>query len=216
MIRILIVDDHPIICEGLRQILQRTSDLNVVGAVYTGRDALQQVLEQKIDLVLLDIAMPGRNGLEILSDLKRLKPSLPVLVLSMHAEAQYAGRALKAKASGYLTKATAAEELITAIRKVAQGGKYLSAAFAAELVYEAGSEKSTKALHETLSDREFQVMCRIAAGCTVKEIGEEMSLSVKTVSTYRRRLLDKMLLKNNAEVVRYVMQHGLVKPTGET
>lgn len=210
MIKVLIVDDHPIVREGLKQILRGTSDITVTGEASAGSEALQRILEREVDVVLLDISMPGRSGLEILPQLKSLKPRLQVLILSTYTEAQYAVRALKAKASGFLTKASAPVELITAIRKVAQGGKYLGTALAEKLAYDVASAGQAKPLHEALSEREFQVMCRIAAGNTVKEIGQEMALSIKTISTYRRRILDKMLLKNNAEIMRYAMQHGLV------
>ena len=210
MIRVLIVDDHPIVREGLKQILRATSDIAVTSEASAGNEALQQILEQEFDVVLLDISMPGRSGLEILHQIKDLKPHLHVLILSTHSETQYAGRALKAKASGFLTKASAPEELIVAIRKVAQGGKYLSATLAERLVAAVAGDDQSKPLHEALSDREYQVMCSIAAGNTVKEIGRDMALSIKTISTYRRRILDKMLMKSNAEIIRYAMQHGLV------
>ena len=210
MIRVLIVDDHPIVREGLKQILRATSDIAVTSEASAGNEALQQILEQEFDVVLLDISMPGRSGLEILHQIKDLKPHLHVLILSTHSESQYAGRALKAKASGFLTKGSAPEELIVAIRKVAQGGKYLSATLAERLVAAVAGDDQSKPLHEALSDREYQVMCSIAAGNTVKEIGRDMALSIKTISTYRRRILDKMLMKSNAEIIRYAMQHGLV------
>jgi len=209
MIKVLIADDHPIVRKGLKQILQDTVDIAVIGEASTGPEALQKVLEQDFDIVLLDISMPGRSGLEVLNELKNLKPHLQVLILSIYPEAQYAVRALKSQAAGYLTKASAPEELITAIRKVAQGGKYVSAALAEKLAFEVTGDPS-KLPHETLSDREYQVLCLIAAGKTVTEIGKELALSLKTVSTYRARILEKMNLKNNAEIVRYALQQRLV------
>ena len=210
MIKILITDDHAIVREGLKQILSETSDMVVSGEAANGQQCLDLVRKNDLDLVLLDIAMPGRGGMDILKELKNEKPKLPVLILSMYPEEQYAVRALKAGASGYLTKESAPDELIAAIRKVSQGGKYVSSSLAEKLaVYlEIDTEKP---VHEILSDREYQVMLMIASGKTVKEIADELSLSVKTISTHRTRLLNKTGFKNNAEITHYAIKNALVE-----
>jgi DNA-binding NarL/FixJ family response regulator len=209
LIKILIADDHTIVREGLKQILAETPDMLVAGEAATGQEVLEQVRKEDWDLVLLDIAMPGKDGLETLKLLKLEKPKLPVLMLSIYPEEQYAVRLLKAGAAGYLTKESAPEELIAAIRKVSQKGKYISASLAEKLAFylEADLEKP---VHELLSDRELKVMLLIASGKTVTEIADEMCLSVKTISTYRSRALNKMGLKNNAEFTYYALKHGLV------
>ncbi|MCI0694752.1 response regulator transcription factor [candidate division KSB1 bacterium] len=209
MIKVLIVDDHPIVRAGLKQILVEAPDIVVAGEASNGEEAVSQVLENEFQVVLLDISMPGRSGLEVLSQLKSLKPSLSILILSTYPEEQYAVRALKSGASGYLTKESLPEELIAAIRKVSGGGKYVSAALAEKLAFDLSDDR-TKPLHETLSDREYQVLCMIASGKTVKQIGEELALSVKTISTYRRRILDKMKMKNNAELTHFAISQGLM------
>jgi DNA-binding NarL/FixJ family response regulator len=210
MIKILIADDHPVVRKGLKDIIQATPDMTVSGEASDGQEVLENVRKIDFDVVVLDIAMPGRSGLDILKELKSGKPELPVLILSIHPEEQYAVRVLKAGASGYLTKDSAPDELITAIRKVSGGKKYISASLAEKLAYdlEIGAEKP---LHETLSDREYDVMCRIASGKTVKEIAEQLYLSVKTISTYRARILEKMRMKNNAELTHYAIKHELVE-----
>ncbi len=209
MIKILIADDHAIVREGLKQILAETADMLVAGEATNGREVLERVRKEDFDLVLLDIAMPGKDGLETLKELKLEKPKLPVLVLSIYPEEQYAVRLLKAGAAGYLTKESAPEELIAAIRKVSQKGKYISASLAEKLAFylEADVEKP---IHEMLSDREHKVMLLIASGKTVTEIADEMCLSIKTISTYRVRALNKMGLKNNSEFTYYALKHGLV------
>ena len=210
MIKILIADDHAIVRQGLKQILAETSDLVVAGEAANGQEVLEQIRQNDCDLALLDLAMPGRDGLETLKELKREIPKLPVLILSIYPEEQYAVRALKAGASGYLTKESAPEELIAAIRKVSQGGKYISASLAEKLAHhlELADEGP---VHDKLSDREYQVMLMIASGKTVKEIADEMCLSVKTVSTYRVRALQKMGMKNNSAFTYYAIKHGLIK-----
>jgi len=210
MIKILIADDHAIVREGLKQIVADTSDMVVAGEAVDGQEVLEQVRKEDWDLVLLDISMPGRGGIDILKELKIEKPKLPVLVLSMYPEEQYAIRALKAGASGYLTKESAPEELIEAIRKVSQGGKYISASLAESLAFHVGGN-SEKPLQETLSNREYQVMLMLASGKTVKEIANDLSLSVKTISTNRVRALRKMGMKNNAELTYYAIKHELVE-----
>jgi two-component system invasion response regulator UvrY len=208
-IRLLIGDDHAVVRKGMKQILAETKDIVVADEAGNGREVLEKVRKNDFDMVLLDISMPGRDGLEILKELKGLKPKLPVLMLSMYPEEQYAVRSLRSGASGYLTKDSAPDELISAIRKVSLGGKYVSASLAEKLAHKLGADVE-KPLHEALSDREYQVMCMIASGKAVKEIGEELSLSVKTVSTYRSRILDKMRLKGNAELTRYAIDNKLV------
>ncbi len=209
MIKILIADDHAIVREGLKQILAETSDMIVAGEAANGTDVLEQVRKDNWDLVLLDISMPGRGGLDTLKQLNHEKPELPVLMLSMYPEEQYAIRAFRAGASGYLTKESAPEELISAIRKVSQGGKYVSSLLAEKLVYYLKTD-AEKPAYENLSDREYQVMLMIASGKAVKEIANDLSLSVKTISTNRARALKKMGMKNNAEVTYYAIKQGLV------
>ncbi len=209
MIRLLIADDHAVVRRGMKQILAETTDIVAAGEAGNGREALDLIRKNDYDLVLLDISMPGRDGLEVLKELKNLKPKLPVLMLSMYPEEQYAVRSLRSGASGYLTKDSAPDELVAAIRKVHGGGKYVSESLAEKLALKLGADLETPP-HETLSDREYQVMCMIASGKAVKEIGAELSLSVKTVSTYRARILMKMKLKSNADLTRYAIDNKLV------
>ena len=209
MIRILIADDHAIVRRGLKQIVSEQADMIVASEAENAREVLDLVRTQKWDVVVLDINMPGRNGLEVLKELKRENPKLPVLILSIHPEDQYGVRVLKAGAAGYLTKDSAPDELVLAIRKVHRGGKYISASLAETLVYELVA-KTDRPRHETLSDRELQVMTMIASGKTVGEIGEELSLSVKTISTYRARVLGKMNMRTNAELTQYAIQNQLL------
>ncbi len=209
MLKILIADDHTIVREGLKQILAEISDVVTTDEASNGQEVLQKVWKNNYDMLLLDISMPGRSGLDILKQLKSDKPSLKTLILSMHPEEQYAVRAFKAGASGYLTKESTPHELIEAIQKISIGKKYVSSSLAETLACHLEME-SEKPLHETLSDREFEVMCMIASGKTVKEIAEELSLSVKTISTYRTRILRKMKMKNNAQLTHYTLQNHLV------
>ena len=209
MIRILIADDHAIVRRGLKQIFAEEAGMTVAGEAQNAQEVLDLVRKQNWDVVVLDIAMPGRGGLDVLKELKQEFPQLPVLILSMHPEDQYAIRALKAGAAGYLTKESAPEELVNAIRKVMLGGKYVSASLAEKLALALDTDTS-KPPHETLSDREYQVMCLIASGKTVGEIADELSLSVKTISTYRARILEKMNLKSNAALTHYAVQQRLV------
>jgi two-component system invasion response regulator UvrY len=210
MIKILVADDHAIVREGLKQIISETPDMVVAAEASSTQEVLNKVWEDNYDVVLLDISMPGRGGLDVLKELKDEKPKLPVLILSIYPEEQYAMRALKAGASGYLTKESAPDELIAAIKKISQGRKYVSASLAEKLAFEMeiGTEKPP---HEMLSDREYQVMCMIAEGKTIKEIAGELSLSVKTISTYRSRILEKMRMKNNAELTHYAIKNHLVE-----
>lgn len=208
MIKILTIDDHAIVRKGLREIVLETKDMQVVLEASSGPEGLRLLRKNAIDVVLLDISMPGQNGLEILEQIKAEKPQLPVLILSMFPEEQYAVRALKLGASGYLTKDSAPDELISAIRTVSTGRKYVNASLAEKLVEYIGIDLKGP-LHETLSNREFEVMTMIAAGQSVKSIAEKLSLSAKTISTHRARLLQKMHMQSNAELIRYVIEHDL-------
>ncbi len=208
-IRVMIADDHAIVRQGLRQILSDTEDMEVAGEACNGVEALHLSREGEWDVVLLDVSMPDRNGIDALKLIKKEHPRLPVLILSMYPEDQYAIRALKAGAAGYLTKQSAPDLLVTAIRQVASGKKYVSPELAMELA-EAISEDTDRPLHEKLSDREYQTLCMIASGKTLTQIAEELNLSVKTVSVYRARLLEKMRLRNNAELTHYGLKYGLV------
>jgi two-component system, NarL family, invasion response regulator UvrY len=209
-IRILIADDHPIVRAGFKQVLSETPDLVVADEAGNGQEVLDHLKKKKYDVVLLDISMPGKNGLEILKELKTDYPKLPVLILSIYPEEQYAIRALKAGAAGYLTKESAPHELISAIRKISAGGRYISESLAEKLATYLNVDM-TKSPHETLSDREHQVMRLIASGKTVSEIAESLNLSVKTISTYRTHILEKMKMKNNAEITLYAVQNKLVE-----
>jgi two-component system, NarL family, invasion response regulator UvrY len=209
MTKILIVDDHFIVRKGLVSILTEIPDAVEVDEAGSGEEALSMVALGEYDLVLLDIALPGKNGLEVLRELKVLKPELHVLMLSMHPEEQYAVQSMRAGASGYLTKGSVADELLLALHKVLAGGKYIGAMFAEKLAYGVIGA-SDKPLHETLSSREYQVLLLIASGKTPRAIAQETSLSVKTVNTFRARLLHKMKLAGNAELTRYAIEHKLV------
>ncbi|HEX8237254.1 MAG TPA: response regulator transcription factor [Abditibacteriaceae bacterium] len=208
-LKILIVDDHAVVRQGLKHILAQ----EWAGALFAEAQNVAQLLplfrKEEWDVVLLDINMPGRSGFDVLRDLRQEKPHIPVLVLSGHPEDQYAVRVLKAGASGYLPKETAPDELIKAIRKVLEGGKYVSATLAEQLAFGLG-RVDEKAPHETLSDREYQVLCLLASGKTTTQIADELMLSVKTISTFRTRVLAKMNMKTNAELTHYAIQNNLV------
>lgn len=209
MIKILIADDHPVVREGLKGIIARASDMQVGGEALNGQEVLQKVAEEEWDVVVLDIGMPGRDGLEVLKDIHGEKPELPVLMLSMYPEDQVAVRALKAGAAGYMSKETAPKELVNALRKIHAGGKYVSATLAEKLA--AGLEEHAQAApHELLSNREFQVLRLIASGKEAQEIAEELFISVKTVRTYRDRIQEKLNLKNDVELAHYAIQHRLL------
>ena len=210
MIRILIADDHAIVRAGLKQIVAETSDMVVADEASSGHEALNKAWKNDYDVVVLDITMPGINGLDVLKQLKSQRPELPVLVLSIHPEEQYAVRVLRAGASGYLTKESASDELIMAIRKVSLGRKYVTSSLAEKLAFDLETDIE-KPLHETLSDREYQVMCMIASGKTANEVAEKLFLSIKTISTYRSRILEKMKMKSNAELTYYAIKHRLVE-----
>jgi two-component system invasion response regulator UvrY len=212
MTRILIADDHAIFREGLKQILEDVPDLAVVDDVSRGQEVLEKIAKNDYDLLLLDIAMPGLNGLETLKLLKGRKPKMKVLVLSMYPEEQYALRAIKAGAAGYITKGSASEELLEAIRKVSKGGRYISADIAEKLLFDIDQEPE-RPPHERLSDREYQILCMIGRGKTVSEIALELCLSVKTVSTHRVHILEKMKMKSNAELTNYAIKCNLVSLT---
>ena len=209
MIKILIADDHAIIRRGLCHIVAGEPDMDVVGEAENAQQTLDFISRQHFDVVVLDINMPGRSGLDVLKEIKQERPSLPILVLSVHSEEQYGVRVLKAGAAGYLNKESAPEQLVKAIRKVYRGGKYVSESLAEKLVLELGSD-GDQPPHKNLSDREYEVMRLIASGKAVGEIAGLLSLSVKTVSTYRARLLQKMNMKNNAELTHYVIQNQLL------
>jgi two-component system invasion response regulator UvrY len=209
MIRILIADDHTLVRKGLKQILLDSKEFERVDESRDGKETINRVSEKKYDLVLLDISLPGRSGIDVLKQIKALKPGLPVLILSMHPEEQYAVRSLRAGAAGYLTKESAPDELIDAIRKIAKGGKYITPSLAEQLAGEIG-RNVRKSLHQTLSDREYQVMCMIASGKTVKQVASDLNLSVKTISTHRAHILKKMHMENNAQLTYYAVKHGLV------
>ncbi|MFC5509563.1 response regulator [Massilia jejuensis] len=208
-IRVFIADDHAIVREGLKQILAEQRDIVVAGEAENGLDAIKLFRKSRCHVMLLDISMPDRNGIEVLKQIKQERPELAVLMLSMHREDQYAIRALKAGAAGYLTKQSAPRELVTAIRQVAGGQKYVSATLAQALASQVGLDHDAPP-HDSLSDREFQTLTMIASGKTVSEIARELSLSVKTVSEYRARLLAKMNLKTSAELTHYAIRNQLV------
>ncbi|MBS1810054.1 MAG: response regulator transcription factor [Acidobacteria bacterium] len=209
MIRILIADDHAVVRRGLAQILAEAPEITSVGEAQNANEIMSLIRSQTFDLVILDLALPDKNGLEVLKDVKREHPKLPVLVLSMHPEDQYALRVLKAGAAGYLTKESAPEELITVIKKVLKGGRYISSQLAEQLVLDLGAG-ATKPIHDSLSDREYQIMCLIASGKTISEVADLLAISVKTASTYRTRILEKMQMKTNAELTHYAIQQKLV------
>jgi DNA-binding NarL/FixJ family response regulator len=209
MISILVADDHAVVRQGVKQILADVNDMAVKDEAQDGSETLEKVLQNDYDVVLLDISMPGRSGLEVLEDIKNQRPKLAVLILSMHPEEQYAVRALRAGASGYLTKASAPQELIGAIRKVASGGKYVTSSLAEKLADELEID-TEKLPHERLSNREHQVMLMLAAGKSVSDIADELCLSVKTISTYRTRIMDKMGMKKNAELTLYAVHNKLI------
>jgi len=208
MIRIIIVDDHPIVRRGLKQILLDQPDMEVVGEAENAQEAFKTIHTTDCDVVVLDISLPGASGVEILKQLKYEYVKLPVLILSVHSEEQYAVRVMKAGASGYLKKDSAPEELVKAIRKIISGRKYVSTTLAEILI--ADMETAERPLHENLSDREFQIMLMIAKGQALKTIAEELHLSEKTISVYRTRLLKKMKMHNNVEIANYALKNKFI------
>ncbi len=209
MVRILIADDHEIFRKGVKQLLSEMPDKFIVDEASNGQEVIEKVWKKKYDVVLLDISMPGKNGIDILKDIKSYNPDIQVLILSMYPEEQFAMRALKAKADGYLTKAAKPDELAQAIQKVVTGKKYISSSLADRIAYYVGMDHP-RALHESLSDREYEVMCMTAAGESVKHIAMKLSLSDKTISTYRTRILNKMKMNNVAQLIQYTIQNNLL------
>lgn len=210
MTKILIADDHPVFRQGLMQALQAASEEIVVEEASNGQEVLSKIFKSSFDAVFLDISMPGRNGLEVLQELKRVKPDVPVLILSMYSEDQYAVRAMKAGASGYLTKDGDPTEFVSALKRVLAGKVYFSSNVVEQLI-SGYDNKDNKPAHELLSDREYQVMRMIASGQKLKDIADELSLSLSAVSTHRTRILRKMNMKSNADIIRYALREGLVE-----
>jgi DNA-binding NarL/FixJ family response regulator len=213
MIRIVVADDHTIVREGLKQLLGAVSDMEVVAEASNGHEVVERVRALEFDLLLLDMSMPGRSGIELIKQVRAEKPKLRILVLSMHEEHQYAVRAIRAGAAGYLTKESASKQLVDAIRKVASGGAFISAEVAQQLALGA-MPGAQAALHEALSDREFQILRMIAEGLSVSDIAARLSLSVKTVSTHKANIQQKMNLGTTAELIRYALTHRLVDDSG--
>ena len=213
MIRIVVADDHTIVREGLKGLLSATGDLQVVGEAQNGHEVIERVRALDFDLLLLDMSMPGKSGIELIKQVRAEKPRLRILVLSMHEEHQYAVRAIRAGAAGYLTKESASRQLVEAIRKVAAGGAFISAEVAQQLALGAMPDASS-APHETLSDREFQIFRMIAEGISVTDIAQRLNLSVKTVSTHKGNILHKMNMQATAELIRYAITHRLVDDEG--
>jgi len=209
-IKVLIADDHDIVRQGIEKVLSKSDDVVVVSEASNGREVIELVKKTKIDVLLMDVEMPEKTGWEVLSELKVIKPNLPVIILSIFPEEHYGPRFIKAGAAGYLNKASKPATLLEAIRKVHQGGRYISAKLADLLIQDLGRTTKTNP-HETLSPREFQVFCQIAAGKKLKDIADELSLSITTVSTHRARILDKMAMKTNAELIHYAVKHGLIR-----
>lgn len=209
LIRVIIVDDHIVVRKGLAQILEETEDIIVTDEASSGDELLQKIQNFKYDVVLLDISMPGKDGLMTLKEIKNVKPDLPVLIFTVFPEEQYAIRVLKAGAAGYINKQSEPEEIISAIRRIAQGKKYISPSLA-DLLATSISTENKSLPHDVLSDREFQVLCFIAMGKTISDIARELNLSVNTVSTYRIRILEKMKMKTNAEITHYAIKNSLV------
>ncbi len=208
MIKILIADDHAIVREGLKQVVAEESDMKVTGEAANANEVFEIITKNDFDIAIIDINMPGKSGLDLLKDLRVQKPDLPVLILSMYAEEQYGIRALKAGASGYLKKASAPNELVTAIRKIVAGGKYISQSLAEQLANTVNGSHN-KLSHENLSDREYEVMCKIASGESAEKISEDLSISIHTFYTYRNRIFEKMNLKSNVELTQYVINNKL-------
>ena len=209
MIKILVVDDHAVVRRGLRQILAETPDLHVAGEAGTAGEAMQKVQAERWDVIVLDVGLAGKSGLDLIADIRKLRPETRVLVLTMFSEEQYAVRAIRAGAAGFLTKESAPDKLVDAIRKIAGGGRFISPELAETLASMVAGEGSGKP-HERLSNREFEILKLIGSGKTVSQIADELTLSVKTVSTHRTRILRKMDMKTNAELTHYVVKNGLV------
>ena len=212
MIKVLLADDHSIVRAGLRRLVEESGDLVVVAEAADGREAIQKAQESQPDVAVIDLTMPGLDGLEVISQLCLYCPKLPILVLTMHEEEQFVVRSLEAGARGYLTKQSAPEQLVKAIRKVHAGGRYLSEAAAEALALHAARGTAGRSLLNSLSNREVEVLRRLATGQTNREIADDFAISIKTVDAYRQRLLKKLNLRNNAELTRFAIQHRLVQP----
>jgi two-component system invasion response regulator UvrY len=209
VIKVCVADDHRLVREGLKKYLAEASDIVVTDEAKSGQEVLSKVGKKKFDVMILDISMPGRNGLDIMKQLKQLHPDIKILVLSMHSEEEYAERSLKAGASGYLTKNIGPDELVLAVRTVSKDKKYITPSLAEILANNLGG-RSEGQLHETLSDREYEVMCMIASGKSIKDIADELALSSKTISAHRAHILEKLNIKNNSQLIHYAMQNQMV------
>ena len=213
MIRVLVVDDHPVVRTGLRAILTRPAHIAILGEAATGAEVCQLVVQKHWDVIVLDESLPDRSGLDVVREIKRERPKLPILVLGLHSEGSFAVRALRAGASGYISKKATPEELVSAVLRLAQGRRYMSPTAAEELVAALGNGRgSDQAPHERLSDREYQVLCLIGSGKSVGQIAQKLERSVKTISTHRARILAKMEMGNTAQLVHYVLQQRLAEP----
>jgi DNA-binding NarL/FixJ family response regulator len=210
MLRIVIADDHPVVLEGLKEILSDSFDDVIIDGTATGYELMRNVQKNHYDLVLLDISLPDINGLEVLKEIKKKKPKLAVLIVSMYPEEQYAPRAIKAGAQGYITKRSASNELVLAVRKILSGKRYISPAFAEKMMFDFESD-TEKPPHERLSDREFQVLCMIGRGMALNQIAEELRLSANTVRTYRARILEKIGVNGTSELIHYAITHRLTE-----
>jgi len=208
-IKIMIADDHAVVRQGIEKMISKTEDMVIVAEAVNGIEILDKLKQAEVDVLLMDIEMPGKNGWDVLANLQQLQPDLPVIILSIFPEEHYGPRFIKAGARGYLNKASPPANILKAIRKVHQGGKYVSPELAERLIQEMGTPSEAQP-HQTLSGREFQVFCLIAAGKKLKEIADELSVGITTISTHRARILEKMKMKNNAELIRYAVKHGLV------
>ncbi len=209
MIEVLLVDDHAMLRDGIKQTFEDSSHFRITGEAENGQQAIRQILEHHYDIVILDIEMPGRSGLDVLKQIKEIRPEVAIMVLSMYSEEQYALRAFKAGASGYLTKNSALRELKEAIRIIAGGSKYITPGVAQQMAGQlSNSTKTVK--HERLSDRELEIMCQIASGKELREIADSLNISINTVATHRQRILKKMGMKNNVELTRYTIKEGLI------
>jgi two-component system, NarL family, invasion response regulator UvrY len=211
MIKVLIADDHPVVREGLKQIISKAPDMEVGGEALNGQEVIDIIDKEKWDVIVLDLNMPGRDGIEVLKEIRKEYNKLPILILSIYPEEQMGVRVLKAGASGFLSKESAPKELLNAIRKIHSGGKFVSPTLAERLAVAVEIHSESEA-HIRLSNREYQVLCFIASGKTINEIAEQLSLSDKTIRTYRDRLLEKMNLKNDVELAHYAIQHKLIEP----
>jgi DNA-binding NarL/FixJ family response regulator len=209
MKRLLIADDHPVVREGLKKIFEKEPSFRIEGEARTGQEVINKIRKNEFDLVLMDITMPGKNWLEVLKELKAEFPKLPVLIVSMHKEDEYILRALKAGAAGYLNKDSIMTELVAAVKKISQGGRYISPELAERVLFQLDQDPE-QLPHKALSDREYEVLCLIAEGKSTKEIAQDLFISENTVGTYRSRILEKMRLRTTAELIRYAVRHDLV------